>query len=472
MANQVWVNVNLEFEFHVVPKVKNSTLLTQDFVAFFAKQILLHNSQSEIHYNDLDLANTIYKYINLKTDADYLDPQSPDAWLWVLRSANQQWFYLRVPSVIIGRYVHLFLEVFKKDQALKDSIDLVLGMDILDAFKIGTCIFANFCPRKDGQFATSFTISSYTSTTITELRPLLTEGNIKKFLDIFAIDRDGFIEKNTEFSIKNPLLKKYEFNPLRRFPVIKTGLSQDGKNYIIPSIPDFLYACFEGMYYVLLDRLDEANKKKLFQELGGAFERYIGELIKYSNVDTFSKGKLFSEQTYRDGRNEMKSADWLIVSEKYIFQIECKKRKLDTLSKVGLEDKNKKGINSFLGDTAKELDKLVKKEKHIKENKIPTVQYAGQDVINIIVFLDEMFAINTYARKRIKEKMSEDSDNFYVLGCHEFELLCQHSKNASIDAKQALEDVLNHKTKIFKVDFLDAIYSDFFKKTAKNIPLI
>jgi hypothetical protein len=38
LINQTGININLEFEFHVVPVVKHRILLTKDFISFLAKQ--------------------------------------------------------------------------------------------------------------------------------------------------------------------------------------------------------------------------------------------------------------------------------------------------------------------------------------------------------------------------------------------------------------------------------------------------
>ena len=111
---------------------------------------------------------------------------------------------------------------------------------------------------------------------------------------------------------------------------------------------------------------------------------------------------------------EWKSADWILKSDDFIFQIECKKRKIDNYSKAGIQNSDGTGIDNLLGDIAKEVDKITKKEKHLKENKVDGINYEKQKVVNIIVFLDEMFAINKYARDKIKEKMKEKSDNFYI----------------------------------------------------------
>ena len=188
MSNQVWINVNVEFEFYSSPKIKNRAgMLTRDFVSFFAKQALLKCDKSKNQYNDLNLANLIYYYGNLETDLNHTNPKSDTAWVWVIRATNQQWFYLRFYSSIIARYKYIFDKVLKEDTEFAKKLNSLLDIDIFDAMKIGTCIYANFCPRKDGQFATAFQIKNYTNTSIENLKPLLTEENIRKFLNIFSI---------------------------------------------------------------------------------------------------------------------------------------------------------------------------------------------------------------------------------------------------------------------------------------------
>ena len=468
MANQVWVNVNLEYEFHVTPKIKNRAgMLSRDFISFCSKQVLLNCKNSNLQYNDLDLANLIYCYGNLETDLDHIDPESEHAWLWPIRATNQQWTYLRFYSSIIARYKYLFDNILKTDFEFAKKINNALGQDILDIMKIGTCIYSNFCPREGGKFARSFQISSYTNTTIENLKPLLTEDNILKFLSIFSISPKDFQQQSENFQLSDNLFKKYEFNPLRRFPVIKTDSIEENKEYIIPSLADFIYACFEGLYYVLLDKLDGDDKGAFFQKVGASFENYIGDLMRYSNLDVFSRSQILPEQTYNVKRNQWKSADWILVSDDDIVQIECKKRKLDTYSKAGLQNGEKEGINNFLGSIAKELDKLTKKSQHIKNSNIDKIKYKSQKVVSIIVYLDEMFGIDKYAKDQIKNKMKNKTDNFYILGCWEFELLCQQSKNKSQNIIDSLADVKNDRTKIYNIDFLDKIYYDFFDDLMK-----
>lgn len=462
MGNQVWVNINLEFEFHASRKVKHQILLPKDFISFLAKQVILYCSQTGKQLNELDLANLVFSYGNLETDLNYVKPAEEDSWLWVLRATNHQWFYLRLPSSILGRYVYLFERVFADDD-LKREINQSLNIGLFDLLRIGISIFAGFAVLPDGRLtSTSFEISRYTNTQIEALKPLLTQDNLNKFFDIFATDKKRFFEVNKLYRLASPLLKKYEFNPLKRYPIIITDSDKDNEKYIIPSLADFLYGITEGLYYILMDKLQNDYKTKLFRLLGEAFEVYVGELMTFYNVDLFSRARLMGEQTYRVGRSQLRSADWLLVSDQTIFQIECKKRKLNNYAKAGVESKDGKGIKAFLKSVAEELDKFYKKEDHIRQGLLNEITYGGQKFINIIIYLDEMFSINQYGRNEIKKHMKNEKDAFYILGCWEFELLCQHSKNRTLNLERALKDLMSNRIEIYSIEFLDNIYNDFF----------
>jgi hypothetical protein len=133
-------------------------------------------------------------------------------------------------------------------------------------------------------------------------------------------------------------------------------------------------------------------------------------------------------------------------------------------SKAGIEDKDRTGINSFIESIAKELDKFPKKEQHIKSGKVGKIEYKDQTFINIIVYLDEMFSLNKYARKEIKSKMKQKTDNFYILGCYEFKVLCQHANDKNLHLKSALDDLIAERTEIYSIEFIDRVYREFFDR--------
>ena len=350
------------------------------------------------------------------------------------------------------------------DVGFREKIRIILGIDVFDLAKIGFCIIANYAIRENGKHADSFLMSSYTNTTVEELRTLLSEDNILDFMSHFAIDRKGFKKKSQQYALKDAHLKKYEFNALRRFPVIKTEENEGNKQYIIPSLQDFVYAFSEGLYYLLLDTLNDASEKQeLFHKLGSAFEDYVGDLINFYKIPTRTNSTLLRENSYTTSLGEMKTADWILVSGEIICQVECKKRKPDNYARAGVEGSDGGGLDDLLTDIANQLDKLVTKQEHIKKGMVSSVAYSGQKFINVLVYLDEMFSVGNYGLNAICEKMTKEiSENTYILGSYEFELMCQHFKNTGKPLHDCIDDVrTNNLEKIFHIDFLSEEYKKF-----------
>jgi hypothetical protein len=277
---------------------------------------------------------------------------------------------------------------------------------------------------------------------------------------LFSINQEGFSKECKKFKIQNKLLKKYEFNPLKRFPILSTDSNDESEKYVIPSHGDFIYAFSEGLYYVLLDKLSESDKQIFLKIIGNIFEEYIGNLIQSYNIDSLSRSNLYSEQSYKVRKSNWKSADWILVSEEYIFQIECKKRKPNHHAKAGVIT-NDKGINSLISSIASELNKMIEKEEHIRKGLVNAIQYQSQKIINIIVYLDEMFSINQYARQEITSKLKNNKTDFNIFGCHEFEILCQICRNNNMGLQQAITRFEN--SNIYEIDFLNDVFSTFLK---------
>jgi len=292
MFKQTGVKVGLEFDFFIPEKKKYSLLLTRDFISFCTKQIILNCKKSNLHMNYLDLTKLLDMYINLQTDLDNMDPKSDDAWLWVLRAQNQQWHYLRLPNIIIGRYLYIFQQLRMGNESLLKEINKQLNLDLFDVIKIGFLLFAGHSSIAQKGLNAHYKERDYLNSGNDKLKSLLTKDKIKGFFDIFSTSAEKFKEENNQQSIENELLCKYEFNPLKRYPIIETHSDKEDGKRIIPSLPDLLYACSEGIYYVLLDKLNNSYKEKYFAKIGEIFEKYIGELIRFYHLLAFQLLKI------------------------------------------------------------------------------------------------------------------------------------------------------------------------------------
>ncbi len=440
-------------------KITDEILIARHAVSFIAKTVILNCKRSSNKLDDATLSQLAHHYESLESDLSTINPKAKDSWLLALRIINLQHFYLRIPITIIARYYFIFSSLLENNTELAKILNESIKLDLMDVFKIGFCIYASLTQNK------FFDRKNLTDNSISCLKSLLTSEKIDKFLDLFSANQEEFKSKFKEFKVDDFLLKKYEFNPLKRFPILKTNSKIEKEKYIIPSIPDFIYSFSEGLYYALIDRLNNSQKNNLFMGIGGIFEEYVGSLLKYYNAELLPNSKLFKEIEYTIGKNRIKSADWLLVSDKYIFQIECKKRKLDNYSKAGMNGENS-GIKTLIESIAEELDKLENKKEHIKNNVLNGIEFKDQKIISILVYLDEMFAINQYARKAILEYMKASITDFHILGCLDFEVACQECRDKNKDLYQAILNLDDNK--IYKVDFLSETFSNFKNSLEKT----
>lgn len=446
MKNQIGVRINIEIDYKISHKIHHQILLTRHALSFLAKEIVLNCSTSEKKLNDLEFINFINQYENLICDLSAeakKQENDENSWLWVLRASNLQHYYCRLPSHIIARYFYLFSNISEYWIDFDDKVKTSINIDIIKIIKIGFLILAVV---NQNSF---FNKINVTNSDIYKRNKFTTE-EMEIFLSLFSTSVATIKENHKTSTIDNDLLKKYEYNPLKRYPIVNSESENENEKTIIPSIGDYTYSFSEGIYYILLEKFDSDNKLKFFHAIASVFEKYIGTLLKYYNIDILSRGNIYPEQKY--DTPEKKSADWIIVSDEYIYQIECKKRKLDLYSKAGV-DMEDQGITSLLEDIAKQIDKLVKKENDIKINKIKSINYKSQNIITIVVYLDEMYSINNYAREAIKKSMKENGDNYYIFGCAEFEFLCQLCREKNCSLQQAL--TLINDVKIYNIDFLN-----------------
>ncbi len=456
MKNQIHVNVKMEIDYRVSPKIEHEFLLSKHCLSFLSKEAALNCKNTSRNFNDLDFVNCINAYENLISDLNHeatKDENDKDSWLWVLRATNLQHFYTRIPSHIIARYYYIFSNIQLYFPDFETKIKALLNINFISIIKIGFFVWA--LVNQNTYFQKSNILNSPVFS-----RNGFTEEDLDIFMSLFSSNVSDLKRGFKNFLIKDILLKKYEFNPLRVSPIISTQSDVEREKFIIPSLGDFAYAFSEGIYYLLLDTLEKSDKKQYLQSIGSVFESYVGNLLKYYNIDILSRCVIFPEQKYKIKKQEKKSADWILVSDEYILQIECKKRKFDNYSKAGI-DGDSIGINYIITDVAEQLDKLIQKEDDILNNRINSIKYSKQKIINIIVYLDEMFSIDIYARNAIKSVMKSKSDNFLILGCYEFEALCQLCRESNCGIYQSLD---GGGSKILAIQ-----HNDFLADEAKKI---
>jgi hypothetical protein len=417
-----------------VPNYSNKWfLITTEANAFISKYLI--NYSSEINYKKYDahrhFESTIY-YHHLETDLHYLNSKDEEAYKWCIRAMNQQFHYLRIPNHIMGRYLILFtkIKLVESDEINQITFE-EFGLRPQDIMLIGMSMYTVILQNKvlNLEHIINHTIESPI------MKSLLTVDNINKFLDIYSIDVESFRRESLKWKIPKLFcpLYKYEFNPIWSYPIIKTKrVSEPDNKYIVPSLIDLIFACSEGIYYKLMDKFRKNNSNKFSEIIGKYFQEYIGYLLRELNIDY--------EKCDDAIPNAKPKPDYLIKEENKIIQIEVKKRIMSNETRACVDNQLEDYINKLSEDIYRQLF-------------LPSQQYSCYMVYNVIIALDEWYyfeeKIKTIIENKLKKKAEEGNVNitrskfkFHLLGCTEFEILCQFIK----DKKEAsIFDLLREK---------------------------
>lgn len=206
--------------------------------------------------NDLEFINLVNQYENLICDLNEESKKQENdenSWLWILRASNLQHYYCRVPSHIIARYFYLYSNISEYWQEFNNAVKSSINIDILQILKIGFFIWAVVNQNS------YFNKNNITNSEIYKRNKFIPD-DMEKFLDIFSANIATIKECYKKSVIDNDLLKKYEFNPLKRYPIVNSESEIENEKIIIPSLGDYAYSFSEGIYYILLEKFDSDSK--------------------------------------------------------------------------------------------------------------------------------------------------------------------------------------------------------------------
>ncbi|MDT0616281.1 hypothetical protein RM812_40005 [Streptomyces sp. DSM 40712] len=127
----------------------------------------------------------------------------------------------------------------------------------------------------------------------------------------FVTDTAAFRQANEQARITtDPLLRRYEYNPLRTTPLVKgygPGLLAP-VNHLIPAKASPL-----GIYYTGVAKFGGA----FAQDLGDLFEAYVGR-----QLGLLPDATVLPEIAY--GQNQALSVDWIVITEELVLLVEVK----------------------------------------------------------------------------------------------------------------------------------------------------
>lgn len=159
----------------------------------------------------------------------------------------------------------------------------------------------------------------------------------------------------------------------------------------------------------------KTSKGNLFSEkFGKVFQEYVGYLLRGANI-------VYESCDTKDSGNNPRP-DYLIKGNNKVIQIEVKKRVMSNEARACVGDELEVYVDKLVDDIYRQLFK-------------PSRYYPGYRVHNVIVAMDEWYYFEEKIKPIIEDKLNgkrkEDGISefkFHLLGCTDFEILCQFVK--------------------------------------------
>lgn len=272
------------------------------------------------------------------------------------------------------------------------------------------------------------------STTIPNLKGILSPENQSKFLSIVAADYSRFRTNQQRQLIKDGY-EKHQFNCLHLYPLIWTTRK---RLLVCPLPPLLIRRVTRGIYYYLQEAYSKGKDRNEFTSFFGKqlFEPYVGMQLRTLR----SKTELRPESSITKSE---KSCDWILIEGESTTLIECKTLGLTARAKSFGEP------NIVLEDLRRRILKAVaafqRTERAIDSGAPGFGDLRGKPRRNLIVLYDEIFLFNSLLYRELLQNDLEasglDKIEFQVCSISELEYvipaLANHSLGAVLDEKVA-----------------------------------
>jgi len=181
----------------------------------------------------------------------------------------------------------------------------------------------------------------------------------------------------------DPLLRKYDFNPLVAHPFVHL----EETAFLAPVTPLVLRrASLGGLYYMGLEHLAGNRKKQdaYTRDIGLLFQSYVGR-----QLSRIPSAELLPELVDDGGR---RSVDWFVVWEDLVLLVEAKASRLTQEARAG-GDRLESDVRRTIGDALEQIDRSAAaiKAQEPPYREIPS----DRRLAGLVVTMEPYFFINT-----------------------------------------------------------------------------
>ena len=230
----------------------------------------------------------------------------------------------------------------------------------------------------------------------------MADEKIESFLHLASATPNKFraIAKRASLTVSNPAYIWYEFNPLKKRPLVR--IAQD--RWVAPNRLLIFDRVSWGIYYDLLD----ADHKEFTEAFGLVFQECIGSLLK----SVYPTTSVLPEKEY--GHKKQKKhgpADWSVIEDKVAILFECKAfiPNLNFVSIAGPQD-----IQEYAGRIAGALEQTYNHIQSIQAGEPGLEAFVGLDTKVVVLTMGHVQTVNTVFFKSEIDRILGDK------GIHDF----------------------------------------------------
>lgn len=324
---------------------------------------------------------------------------------------------------MIARTVLIFNELIRdikpdKFDVLSDIFQRKTGLTIYDYLVLCFTVLIRSLR------AVTFTINTFTDANIPELKQVLTEDKIIKFLNILKADYKKFLEEDIRMNQNlETLFTKTRFNPLLVYPIIETYAKEFGDPYVIPNILAYIKRAYGGLYWWFHRYFENQDKQLDFRTyFGDVFQEYVGRILK----GIYGEEKVKPEIPYGSG---LKFVDWWVERGDKIYLFESKAYQFALLSRqtgeaqIIIQNEIKKIVDSI-----EQVYRRVQDIPKYKELK----RFMKKQIFPFIIFMDFPYISTNLLEPWIKAGLREIEQKEQITGLENFTVLLMNIEDLEL----------------------------------------
>jgi hypothetical protein len=256
-----------------------------------------------------------------------------------------------------------------------DSLAELLGAPLRQA--VGVALLLRASAQVNGGF---FDPAWMDQPNFADVLAIVPRAHVASVIDaVFAGDFNDFKRQAAEAP---PLsfLDRYMFNPLTARPLVRLG---DGR--LLAPVPQLITRKLSPaeLYYLGIKRWGEPFAR----DMGELFEDYVGR-----QLTTLPDVTVYPEVEYAEGKNTIKSVDWIVVSEDSVLLVEAKATRVPAAARAGQGTAKE----SFMRTLGKAFDQISRTHRAICKS-VPEFSAIPTDrpIHSLVATLDPWYIANS-----------------------------------------------------------------------------